>query len=68
VESSAVRHDDKLHPRAGAICSEKWRAYGWKMSPGEATTLVATEGRETSPAMDAVAVIGEARPATSPNK
>ena len=59
--------ENVTEPFAAARGSEKWRAYGVKMSHGEATTLAATEGRAISPAMDAVAVIGEARPATSPN-
>jgi len=40
---------------------------GGKMSPGEAATHAATEGRAISPAMGAVAVSDEARNAKTPN-
>jgi hypothetical protein len=40
---------------------------GGMMSPGEAATHAATEGRAISPAMGAVAVSREARNAKTPN-
>jgi hypothetical protein len=43
------------------------RAYGGMMPPGEAAAHAGTEGRETSPATDAVPVSREARPDSSPN-